>query len=155
MKWIWTLLFSITLSHFVVAQTSEDEFLYVTYGYKEQLLKGLDDKKGYSWKLLLEYKFVYDDKKMIGRNAYTSSFIFEGLYRAGETKPCAIVVIHKKDEKANKRDGLFICLPHPKSDSGILAKLNAYYDKNVDFNTTLFRHYSLALGKLSTTIAQF
>ncbi|NJO87153.1 MAG: hypothetical protein HC821_03880 [Lewinella sp.] len=32
------------------AQTTEEEYRYVTYGYQEQLEKGLDDKKGYSWK---------------------------------------------------------------------------------------------------------
>lgn len=155
MKGLYTLLFSATLSFFATAQTTEEEYLYVTYGYKEQLQKGLDDKKGYSWKPLLEYKFVYDDKKMIGRNAYTGAFVCEGLYRTGETKPCAIVVIHKKNETMKKRDGLFICLPHPKSDSGVFSKLNTYYDKNVDFNNILFKHYSLALSKLATTIAQF
>jgi hypothetical protein len=140
----------------LVAQTTEEEYLYVSFGYKEQLLNGLDDKKGYSWKQLSEYKFVYDNEKLIGRKSgMVSIFSFEGLYRAGETKPCAIVAIYREKESLKKRDGVFICLPHPKSGTDIFAKVQTHFEKTVDFNSVQLRHYGLALGRLATTIAQF
>ncbi len=140
--------------YFLFSQTTEEEYLYVTYGYKEQLLKGLDDKKGYSWKQTLEYKFVYDNEKLIGHKSSLSLFTFEGLYRSGESRPCAIVSIYRKDENMKKRDGIFICLPHPKSDSGIYAKMETYFKDKVDFNAVQMRNYTLALGKLAVLIAQ-
>ena len=139
---------------FLLSQTTEEEYLYVTYGYKEQLLKGLDDKKGYAWKQILEYKFVYDNEKFIGHKSSLSLFTFEGLYRSGESRPCAIVSIYRKDENIKKRDGVFICLPHPKSDSGVYAKMEAYFKDKVDFNAVLQRYYILALSKLAVFNAQ-
>ncbi len=139
---------------FLFSQTSEEEYLYVTYGYKEQLLKGLDDKKGYAWKQILEYKFVYDNEKLIGHKSNLSLFTFEGLYRIGESKPCAIVSIYRKDENMKKRDGVFICIPHPKSETDIYAKMETYFKEKVDFNALLLRYYALALSKLGIVIAQ-
>ena len=141
-------------SYCLFSQTTEDEYLYVTYGYKEQLLKGLDDKKGYSWKEILEYKFVYDNEKLIGHRSSISLFTFEGLYRMGESKPCAIVSIYRKDENMKKRDGVFTCIPHPKSGSDIYAKMETYFKEKVDFNALLMRYYALALSKLGILIAQ-
>ena len=139
----------------LLGQTTEEEYLYVTYGYKEQLLKGLDDKKGYAWKPLLEYRFTYDNEKLIGHKAVLQLVTFEGLYREKETHPCAIVAIYRKDDGMKKRDGIFICIPHPNSGSDIYAKMETYLREKVELNAVQLRNYALALSKLSITLAQY
>ena len=89
----------------VKAQTTEEEFLYANLGYKEQLLKGLDDKKGYRWEAITTYSYREKSKNP------ESSFLFEGLYRMGELQPCAVVVIYRENSYTEKREGLFFCIP--------------------------------------------
>jgi len=127
-------------------QTSEEEYLYATYGYQEQLQKGLDDKKGYYWKVLTDYVFVDESRKLLLKQNKVSKFEFEGLFRTAESVPCAIVVIYKKDENQKKKDGLFISIPHADSGQDIIAKAELYFEKKVDFNRELLKHYSLGLG---------
>jgi len=136
------------------AQTSEEEYLYVTYGYKEQLLKGLDDKKGYSWKPITEYKYVNDSGTLVWKKSLVSKFEFEGLYRSGETAPCAIVAIYKEDETMKKKDGQFICIPHADSGQDIIAKAKKYFEEEIGFDKNILSYYSLGLSKLAITLAQ-
>lgn len=130
------------------AQTSEEEFLYANLGYQEQLLKGLDDKKGYRWKVITEY--LYQDKPKHPKR----SFQFEGLYREGERRPCAIVVIYREDRQEEKRDGTFFCIPSSESEAEILAKAQTYFVKEVKFNDSVKLAYIQALSKLAMYLAR-
>lgn len=146
-------LFSFFFTTQLFGQTSEEEFLYANLGYKEQLLKGLDDKKGYSWKPLSDY--TYSDKKgMIGKKFQQSKFLFEGLYRDGESTPCALVAIYLENETMEKKNGTFICIPHPNSGQTVAGKARDYFDDEVKFNSDQLFHYSIALGRLSMYLAQ-
>lgn len=142
------------LSMACFSQTSEEEYLYVTYGYKEQLLKGLDDKKGYSWRPITEFNFLNDSGKLVWKKSLPSKFEFEGLYRDEEDTPCAIVAIYKEKESMKKKDGLFICIPHAKSDQAILAKADTYFEEEIDFDKAVLKHYSGGLSKLAIVLAQ-
>jgi hypothetical protein len=136
------------------AQTTDEEYLYLTYGYKEQLLKGLDDKKGYSWKPLAEFKFSNESGKLMWKKALISKFEFEGLIRENETAPCAIVAIYKEKEDMKKRDGLFIPIPHADSGQDIIAKARKYFEEEIEFDKNILSFYSLGLSKLAVVLAQ-
>ena len=136
------------------AQTTEEEYLYVTFGYDEQLDKGLDDKKGYSWKPLTDYKFVNKKGTLMWKKSQVSKFEFEGLYRDGESTPCAIVSIYKEDADMKKKDGVFVCIPHPDSGQEVLAKAETYFLEEIDFDADVLSYYSLALSKLAIHMAQ-
>lgn len=137
----------------VAAQTTMEEYLYATYGYKEQLQKGLDDKKGYSWKPLLQHKFAYKRNGFFNGQYQTGVFEFEGLYRDGETAPCAIVSIFREREGLYKKDGVFICIPHPKTEKDIQDRAEQYLLEETKFSESIFQQYALGLGKLAIRLA--
>ena len=131
------------------SQTNEEEYLYLTFGYQEQLQKGLDDKKGYSWKTITQYKFSNKSGlPVINKTSFVSSFQFEGLYRDKESYPHSIVCIYRKDESVKKRDGIFIPIPHHKSGQDILAKADEYLKKEINLKPEILYHYSIALSRL-------
>ncbi len=135
------------------SQTTEEEYLYVTYGYKEQLLKGLDDKDGYSWSTLAEFPFVNASGNLLWKKSIPSKFVFEGLYRDDESRPCAIVAIYKEKADMARKDGTFICLPHPESGQEIIGKAKVYFEEEIDFDKDLLNYYSQGLHKLAMTLA--
>lgn len=138
------------------AQTTEDEYLYVTYGYKEQLLKGLDNKKGYTWKPLMQYVFMTGDKAipLVGKSSSTlSKFEFEGLYRENAPTPCAIVAIYKATEEMLKRDAVFIPILHPQSSKDIIAKAEKYFEEEIKLKSKVQTEYIFALGNLAMYLA--
>lgn len=133
------------------AQTTLEEYLYVTYGYKEQLQKGLDDKKNYHWQVLMQHKFPFKKSGFLQGQYQTGVFDFEGLYRTGESHPCAIVAVFRFREGLPKKDGVFVCIPHPKTDKDIQAKAEKYLMEETDFSESVFQQYAIALGKLAMT----
>lgn len=154
---LWPLLLAVLLSGGTAsqAQTTNEEYLYVTLGYKEQLLKGLDDKKGYSWRQLYQYKFVADNGKLLGRKVQVGVFDFEGLYRTGEAKPCAIVAIYREMEGIPKKDGVFWCLPHPKSGQDVFGKADKHFTEEVGLEKYLLEAYALAVQRLAGVLSQW
>lgn len=135
-------------------QTSDEEYLYATFGYKEQLQKGLDDKDGYAWQPVSKYKFVNASGKLLWKKAIPSQFEFEGLYRDGEAKPCAVVAIYKEKQDMPKKDAVFICLPHPESGQDIKGKAKQYFEEQIAFGEELLIHYSHALTELAMVFSQ-
>lgn len=82
--------------------TTEEEYNYVTKGYKIQIESGLDMKAGYTLKDFGEWSLKYPDA--------SRGFIFKGLYRGEETKPCAVMAIYQK--KVNEKKKLeYYCIP--------------------------------------------
>ena len=136
------------------SQTTEEEYLYVTYGYKEQLLKGLDDKKGYSWRSVTEFKFTDESGTLTWKRSQVSKFEFEGLYRTSENFPCAIFAIYKEKEDMKKKDGVFICIPSANSGQDIIAKAKKYFEEEIDFERSTLSYYCLGLSKMAIVLAQ-
>lgn len=136
-----------------LSQTTEEEYLYTIYGYKEQLQKGLDDKKGYTWKPLFQYRFSYKKSGFMGGQYQTGVFDFEGLHRGEEAKPCAIVAIFREREGLTKKDGTFVCIPHPKTEKDIQGKAEKYLLEEARFSENVFQQYAVALGKLAIKLA--
>ena len=90
-------LFTIT----VVAQTTEEEYNYVTKGYKVQMESGLDMKKGYSLKELGNWSLNFGSDG-------TREAVFKGLYRDNSTKSCAIMLIYKRPSTGYTE---YYCIP--------------------------------------------
>ena len=89
------------------AQTTMEEYNYVTKGYKIQLESGLDMKKG--------YELAHLGKKEISiRNAELK--VLYRLNEAEKTKEVAAYMIIYKKKGANTE---YICIPHPESSTEI------------------------------------
>lgn len=92
-----------------VEPTTQEEYNYVTKGYKIQIESGLDMKKGYSIKPI--------DASVSGIITTSNGFKTEvseaqlqssALYRDGEAKPCALIVTYFN----RKRNFLeHLCIP--------------------------------------------
>lgn len=130
-------------------QTTEEEYQYVTYGYREQLQKGLDDKEGYYWKPIYQHKFQYEVDKFFRKETHIGLFDFEGLFRKGSSTPCATVAIYREKDNMSKKDGLFICLPHHESTQGISDKAELHLKEKACFSKQIMHHYIVALGKMA------
>ena|ERR1051326_1068282 len=77
------------------AQTTVEEYNYVTKGYQIQVSSGLDMKKGYS---LVDY---------ISQSTSERKIEFKGLMRSGSQKPCAIMMIYTRTGKPAE----YLCIP--------------------------------------------
>lgn len=114
MKKLFTLIAIITLAFASHSQTTQEEYNYITKGYKMQLDGGLDMKKGYTFDDVGEYYITSGEVRR--------TCTFKALYRSNELKPCAIMLIYKRSDN-NFLD--FLCIPTG-SDAVIW---NQYFDK--------------------------
>lgn len=104
-------IFTILMMLFIVlgsAQTTTEEYNYLTKGYKIQLESGLDMKKGYT----IEKKWVFSDNYITFERKST----FYYLYRDSEKAPCATLMIV---ERSDTRFQTYLCIPHIDSEESI------------------------------------
>ena len=90
------------------AQTTLEEYNYVTKGYKVQIESGLDMKKGYE----------FEDVESQTTNERTAKL--KVLYRtkSGKKEIAAYMIVYYKTGNAKQ----YICIPHPSSEEDILHK---------------------------------
>jgi len=96
---------AIALGQGAFAGTTQEEYNYITKGYKIQIESGLDMKKG--------YRFVDMGKSITttwNRPVELRECSFMGLVRDGQTKPCAIMMIYKRTDIPNSAV-YYICIP--------------------------------------------
>ena len=91
-------------SFIIHSQTTKEEYNYLSQGYRMQLERGLDMKKGYK---LEDY-----DTWGMDYGTFKRQVIFKGLFREGENKPCAILMILKRTNSDYEE---YICIPHYES----------------------------------------
>jgi hypothetical protein len=84
------------------AQTTMEEYNYVTKGYKVQVESGLDMKKGYRFEDITSHKAKSADLGIILKTE------FKALYRGVESKPCALLCIFSKSSETEKQ---YLCIP--------------------------------------------
>lgn len=96
-----------------ILPTSEEEYNYLSKGYKIQLESGLDMKKGYyieDMPILKNHMRLNIDnviKDVVRQSA------FKLLFREGEKRPCAILLIQtRKDNNVQS----YFCIPSYSSD---------------------------------------
>lgn len=135
MKVIFTLLITVLIAGCLQAQTTIEEYNYLTKGYKIQIESGLDMKKGYTFKDLFVVSTSYD----VIRKA-----TFKALYRAGQTAPCAIVMIYQKDGGIAE----YVCIPHFLSEEFIW---NMYRDRMRIFDNSVPGLQTVSLGLAKCT----
>lgn len=114
------LLFS---SNALFGQTTQEEYNYITKGYKVQIESGLDMKKGYSLVDLGAWGLKNGTEN---RNCE-----FKGLIKQGQTKPCAIMMIYKRTDIANGVN-YYICIPSANAAPEI-------WQQTLDFINTTFK----------------
>jgi hypothetical protein len=123
-----TILLLITLSAICLtsktinAQTTIDEFNYITKGYKIQLESGLDMKAG--------YEFTKIDEVVIGERSVALSKLVNN-----KTRVVGYLIVYKKSNK----DSEYICIPNPNSSYEVieLYKNSLYTSKMGDSSLRL------------------
>jgi hypothetical protein len=102
------------------AQTTQDEYDYVTKGYAAQIGASLPDKAGYIWEQGTEF------------SAGARKISFKKLYKVVSEKEKnmkAILMIYQKDENTKE----YVCIPHPNSEQAIRDLYwNALYNNNTN-----------------------
>jgi hypothetical protein len=86
----------------VAGQTTQEEYNFITKGYKVQLDSGLDMKKGYLFTDYGKYSLSFGSEQR--------ECEFKGLTRQGQTKHCAIMMIYRRTDIPNGQV-FFICIP--------------------------------------------
>ena len=104
------------------AQTTMDEFNYITKGYKIQLESGLDMKAG--------YEFTKIDDVVIGERSVALSKLVNN-----KTRVVGYLIVYKKSNK----DSEYICIPNPNSSYEVieLYKNSLYTSKMGDSSLRL------------------
>jgi len=144
MKILFTATFIIFIYNILLAQTSQEEYNYLTKGYKIQIESGLDMKKGYRLEdLIVSSTLTPSLFVKVFRNCQ-----FKALYRQNEQKPCAILCIF-----TNTNIGLkdYFCIPSIDASDLIweqfFKQVKTYYD--IDDCKSII----IGLAKLSSNYA--
>lgn len=95
----------------LTAQTTLEEYNYLTKGYKIQIESGLDMKKGYRLEDLMESSVSGTQTDILGLSTRNTmrKMSFKGLYRDGENTPCAVLVIYYRQDTGFSD---YLCIPH-------------------------------------------
>jgi len=110
------------------AQTTLEEYNYVTKGYKVQLESGLDMKKGYRFEDIHTIHIQYSD----GVERETQ---FKALFKEGEKLPSAILCVYSHSDDG-ARD--YICIPQFSSSKEIWDSTYARISAITGDNTVPF-----------------
>jgi hypothetical protein len=131
------------LSFELFSQTTQEEYNYITKGYKVQIESGLDMKKGYS--------FVDLGKWSLSHSSEKRECEFKGLVRQGKTKPCAVMMIYRRTDIS---DGvvMYICIPSNDSPVEIWNQTLNFINENCKNNDKLQNTMIWALMHFSSSI---
>ena len=119
-----------SLGQNIVKPTTEEEYNYLTRGYKEQIENGLDMKKGYD----------LIDRKIFTPSIGLYSFTVKELYRKDEKEVAAILVIAKSGVSGKD---YYICIPYQ---NPLLVR--RYWDLVNSFDHPLGTAYCVVLTSL-------
>lgn len=119
-----------------IKPTTQEEYNYVTKGYKIQSESGLDMKKGYSF---TEYSNIKDGAR---------SLIIKGLLRDGEKKPCAMLLLYTNTDYSSTP--FYLCLPTEDAEGALWT---AYYESTATWTGGTGRWINYNLGKLLMRLA--
>jgi hypothetical protein len=122
-------------------QTSQEEYNYITKGYKVQVESGLDMKKGYTLTDLGDWGLTYNSEKRTCQ--------FKALIRQGQTKPCAILMIYKRTDLTNGAT-YYVCIPSADSSDEIWNQTLSLISTNFKDQNSMMQTVIWALMKLSS-----
>lgn len=129
-----TILFCVNKSF---GQTTQEEYNYITKGYKVQVESGLDMKKGYSLTDL--------GKWSIPTGTVVRQCEFKALIKTGQIKPSAIMMIYNRTDNGTK---FYICIPS--SDAS-----NEIWNQTLDFIKTTFKENDSMLQVVIWALMKF
>lgn len=135
-----TLIVALLLTTKLFSQTTQEEYNYITKGYKVQMESGLDMKKGYT---LIEL-----GSWGLDHNPEHRECTFKGLVRQGQTKPCAIMMIYKRTD-VKEGATFYICIPTPDSTEQWNLTLN-FINENCKNNDKMQNTMLWALMKFAS-----
>lgn len=111
----------VMLSFIASAQTTEQEYNYVTKGYRIQIESGLDMKAGYILKDVSNEKSSY------------ATLAIKKLIRKDKNETAAYMLIYQTFGGGQE----YICVPSPNSSANVLNLYwKALYDDNPNVNTS-------------------
>ena len=123
--------------------TTQEEYNYITKGYKVQTESGLDMKQGYSLIRLGEWSLT--------SGVENRECVFQGLLRDGQTKPCAIMMIYHRTDIPNGQTW-YICIPTPNA-KYLWQQTLEFISQNFKGNDLMLQSVIWALMKFSSEIA--
>jgi len=127
-------------SDLLFSQTTQEEYNYLTKGYKDQIEKGQDMKKGYKISDLGTWNTESGKEKR--------ECEFKGLYRTGQTKPCAILMIFRRTDIPQGAN-FYICIPSINATPEIWDQTLDFINKNFQGNDMAMKTIIWALMKFS------
>jgi hypothetical protein len=120
-----------------IAPTTSSEYLYGAVGYKLQLNNKLAMKEGYT---LADFTPVEEANRKVE---------FKGIYRTGETKPCAFIMIYTKMRNTPQ----YYCIPTHDADQELWTKFfNSLLDDTENQQPQL-QFFAYCLAQLSAQLA--
>jgi hypothetical protein len=111
--------------------TTEEEFNMASVGYKMYLQMGVELKKGYKVNDIAEYE--YAERKAT----------FKGLFRPGDQKPCAIIMIYSKSRGAPE----YYCMPTPDAPEIFWDRFRTSLAGETDNRQEQLQFFSFAMAK--------
>jgi len=128
-------------TNLLFGQTTQEEYNYITKGYKVQVESGLDMKKGYSLTDLGDWG--------LKNGSENRKCEFKGLVKQGQTKPCAIMMIYKRTDITNGAN-YYICIPSADASPEIWQQTLDFINANFKDNNTMVQTVIWALMKFSS-----
>ena len=114
-----------------IQPTTEEEYNIGLAGYKMFLQMKVEIKSGYKIKHL--QSFEYGERKSE----------FKGLYRDGESKPCAVVMVYSKLRGAPE----YYCIPTPDASEDLWDRFRKGITGDTDSKQEQLQFFGFALAK--------
>ncbi|MBK7384136.1 MAG: energy transducer TonB [Flavobacteriales bacterium] len=103
------------------AQTTMDEYNYLTKGYRIQLESGLDMKRGYYFTDVGQFDVPYQ--------GFSRTTTIKHLCREVDSLPCATLIIHERKNTAFLK---YLCVPH------VSSKVEVWQKAKEDYWTAMY-----------------
>jgi hypothetical protein len=125
----------------VNGQTTQEEYNYITKGYKVQIESGLDMKKGYTLVELGNWG--------LNSGSEVRNCTFKALIRDGQKRPCAIMMIYKRTDISNGVT-FYVCIPSQDASSEIWQQTLNFISANFKDSNIMMQTVIWSLMKLSS-----
>lgn len=136
-----TIILAIIFTTQSYSQTTQEEYNYITKGYKVQVESGLDMKKG--------YELVDLGNSGLDAGSEHRECIFKGLVRTGQNKPCAIMMVYHRTDISNGVTW-YVCIPSANSSEEIWQQTLNFINENFKDNNIMMQTIVWSLMKLSS-----
>ncbi|NND63020.1 MAG: hypothetical protein HKN48_07465 [Flavobacteriaceae bacterium] len=142
MKPVILFLFGI-LSCSLYSQTTNDEYNYVTKGYRAQIENGLPNKVGYDFEKINNYGYKSAGKEY--------NLIFSKLVKTATNTTVAVMIEYEFIDPEGKKVVAYYCIPHSRSANSIWNKARKQIQDTK--NTDLLTAYGFALTKYAAELS--